>query len=120
MTDTEQAARMKRLGITQEFLAEYVGLSQSEVSKVVSGVRAPGKSHRKIANALQELEAVAVFFAPMKPAFEDADAVKEWLHSPALPNLFKLLTSVPRSQQKKDDLQQVHSQWLEFLQSEKP
>ena len=83
---------MESLGVTQEFLARYVGLSQSEVSKLVSGVRPQGEGHRKINDALQELESVAEFFKPMKPMFDDADAVKKWLSSPSLPNLFSLLT----------------------------
>jgi transcriptional regulator with XRE-family HTH domain len=103
-TEQDFAARMECLGVTQEFLARYVGLSQSEVSKLISGVRPQGEGHRKINDALQELEAIAACFAPMKPAFENADAVREWLRSPTLPNLFKLLTDA--------QLQYLDAAWL--------
>jgi transcriptional regulator with XRE-family HTH domain len=94
------AARLARLGITQEFLATYIGLSQSEVSKIVSGVRPQGKGHQKINEALLELENLARFFAPMKIAFDQADSVKEWLRSPSLPNLFALLSDAQLAQLK--------------------
>jgi transcriptional regulator with XRE-family HTH domain len=84
-------ARMERLCISQEFLAQYVGLSQSEVSKLISGVRPQGEGHRKINDALKELEGIALYFLPMKPLFDDADAVKKWRDSPRLPNLFSLI-----------------------------
>jgi|SRR5208282_1393043 len=87
------AARMESLGVTQEFLARYVGLSQPEVSKLVSGIRPQGEGHRKINDALRELENVAECFKPMKPLFDNVDAVKNWLASPNLPNLFALLSS---------------------------
>jgi transcriptional regulator with XRE-family HTH domain len=109
-TEQDFAARMDKLGVTQSFLAQYVGLSQSEVSKIVGGIR-PQDSQRtkQIDEALQELEGVAVFFAPMKPAFEDADAVKAWLRSPVLPNLFKLLTDAQLLQLNASELTAVNA-----------
>src|SRR5580692_4465338 len=68
------AARIEALGISQEFLAQYVGLSQSEISKLISGVRPQGEGHRKINDALRDLENVVECFRPMKPLFDDADA----------------------------------------------
>jgi transcriptional regulator with XRE-family HTH domain len=86
------AARMSRLGITQEFLARYVGLSQSEISKILSGVRSQSFCAPQINDALRELEDVAECFHPMKPLFDDPDAVKQWISSPSLPRLFSLLS----------------------------
>jgi transcriptional regulator with XRE-family HTH domain len=76
---TEQyfAERMERLGLTQCFLAEYVGLSQGAISKAVNGLT--DSQRTKINDALRELEGIAKFFKPMKPAFDDGDAVKAWL-----------------------------------------
>lgn len=107
-TTTEQdfAARMENLGVTQSFLAEYVGLSQSAISKAVNELT--DSQRTKISDALRELESVASFFAPMKPLFEDADAVKQWLRSPVLPNLFKLLTDAQLLQLKASELTVVN------------
>lgn len=103
------AARIDRLGATQEFVGRFVGLSQSEVSRLVSGVRLPGDGHRKLDAGLRELENVAEFFLPMKPMFDDPDAVKEWLRSPSLPNLFKLLTDAQLAQLKTSELTAVNA-----------
>lgn len=84
------AARMERLGLTQTFLAEYTGLSQSAISKTVNELT--DSQRTRINEALRELENVAEFFRPMKPLFDDAGAVKRWLASPSLPNLFALLS----------------------------
>jgi transcriptional regulator with XRE-family HTH domain len=108
-TEQDFAVRMENLGVTQEFLARYVGLSQSEVSKLVSGVRPQGEGHRKINDALQELENVVEFFKPMKPLFDDADAVKEWLRSPSLPNLFALLSHAQLLQLNASELTAVNA-----------
>jgi predicted transcriptional regulator len=110
------AARIENLGVTQEFLATYVGLSQSEVSKLVSGVRPQGESHRKIDEALRELENLARFFSPMKIAFDEADVVKAWIHNPSLPNLFKLLSDAQLAQLKPSELTAANEM---FAKSEK-
>jgi transcriptional regulator with XRE-family HTH domain len=89
---SDLVARMDRLGVTQEFLARYVGLSQPEVSKLVSGVRPQGEGHRKIADALRELEGISAIFAPLQPQFKSVSDVKSFLQNPRLPNLFALLT----------------------------
>jgi transcriptional regulator with XRE-family HTH domain len=107
------AARIEALGISQEFLAQYVGLSQSEISKLISGVRPQGEGHRKINDALRDLENVVECFRPMKPLFDDADAVKEWLCSPSLPNLFKLLTDAQLKQLSAQELTTVNAMYAE-------
>ena len=89
---SDLVARMDRLSVTQEFLARYVGLSQPEVSKLISGVRPQGEGHRKIADALRELEGISAIFAPLQPQFKSVSDVKSFLQNPRLPNLFALLT----------------------------
>jgi hypothetical protein len=89
---SDLVARMSRLGVNQEFMAQYVGLSQSEVSKLVSGVRPQGEGHRKIADALRELEGISAIFFPLQPQFKSVPAVKEFLRNPRLPAIFELLT----------------------------
>jgi transcriptional regulator with XRE-family HTH domain len=131
------AARMKAIGVTQEFLADYIGVSQSEISKRVCGIRPQGEGHREIDRALRELESVAVCFYPMKLLFDNVPAVKEWLVRPALPILFKMLTDAQLSQVAPECLtslniisreserlgeeieisqEQTQTLWLEFLQ----
>lgn len=112
-TEQDFAARMESLGVTQEFLARYVGLSQSEVSKLVSGVRPQGEGHRKISDALRELETVAECFKPMKPLFDDADAVKNWLSSPNLPNLFALLSPAQLLKATSQELTSLNASYTE-------
>jgi hypothetical protein len=107
------AARMERLGVVQQFLADYTGLSQSEVSKIVGGIRSQGEGHRKINDALHELEQVAAVFSPMKPAFEDANAVKAWRIRPDLPNLFRLLTDAQLQQLNASELTVVNARFAE-------
>jgi transcriptional regulator with XRE-family HTH domain len=131
------AARMKTIGVTQEFLADYIGVSQSEISKRVCGIRPQGEGHREIDRALQDLEGIAACFSPLKPLFDDVAAVKEWLVRPALPILFRLLSDVQLPQinasvltslnamsrenerlEAEIELSQEETQslWLEFLQ----
>jgi transcriptional regulator with XRE-family HTH domain len=109
ITGQDFAARMDRLGVTQNFLSLYVGLSQSEISKIVGGIRPQGESHRKISDALRELEVAATYFYPMKPSFEDVNAVKAWLRSPALPNLFNLLTNAQLARLNASELTAVNA-----------
>jgi transcriptional regulator with XRE-family HTH domain len=112
-TEQDFAARMESLAVTQEFLARYVGLSQSEVSKLVSGVRPQGEGHRKINDALRDLESVVECFRPMKPLFDDADAVKEWLRCPSLPTLFKLLSDAQLKQLNAQELTSLNAIYAE-------
>jgi hypothetical protein len=110
-TEQDFAARMERLGITQKFLGEYVGLTQSTISKTVN--ESTDGQRTKINEALRELEGVAAFFAPMKPLFDDVGAVKAWLRSPGLPNLFKLLSHTQLLQLKASALTTVNAMSLE-------
>jgi predicted transcriptional regulator len=106
-TEQDFAARMEKIGVTQSFLAGYVGLSQSAISKAVNELT--DSQRTRINEALRELEEMSAFFAPMKPLFGDAAAVKEWLRSPALPNLFKLLTDAQLMQLNTQELTQLNA-----------
>jgi transcriptional regulator with XRE-family HTH domain len=105
------AARMKQLGVTQEFLAAYTGLSQSAISKAVNELT--DNQRTKIHNAIQELETVAECFKPMKPLFDDVDAVKKWLSSPNLPNLFALLSPAQLLKATSQELTSLNASYTE-------
>jgi len=96
-TTTEQdfAARMEKLGVTQSFLAEYVGLSQSAISKAVNELT--DSQRTKISDALLELEEISALFYPQKLWFQDAKATREWIDSPRLPRLFSVILAAQKN-----------------------
>ena len=110
-------ARLERLGINQRFFSELCGISQTEFSRYMSGDKPLGGGQtEKFYQTLSTLEELATLFHPMQVRFKDAATVKEWLHSPTLPNLFALLTEAQkRAQQADEDSKHIRQQWLEFL-----
>jgi transcriptional regulator with XRE-family HTH domain len=110
--------RMERLGVTQEFLGEFTGLSQSAISKAVNELTDSQRS--KINAALRELEEISALFYPQKLWFEDAKATREWINSPQLPCLFAVFSARIAAPSLDESWQEsVRRDWLDFLEASK-
>jgi hypothetical protein len=109
--------RMERLGVTQEFLGAFTGLSQSAISKAVNELT--DSQRTKINAALRELEEISALFYPQKLWFEDAKATREWINSPQLPRLFAVFSvRIPTPERPDESWQEsVQREWLEFLEA---
>jgi predicted transcriptional regulator len=69
-------ARCETIGISQNFLAQYVGISKSDLSKALSKGLG-GELSQKLDRALVELESLAGFFQIVPLSFDDPDQIRE-------------------------------------------
>jgi len=63
----ELRARMAALEVGQAFVAEYSGFSQSEMSKILAGIRIPDSDRvAQIESTLNDLEGIVNMLRPVK------------------------------------------------------
>jgi predicted transcriptional regulator len=79
-------ARMTALNVGQSFVAEYSGFSQSEMSKILAGIRTPDSARvKQIEATLSDLEGLAKMMRPAKIVWDLPSVtilVKELLKKP--------------------------------------
>jgi hypothetical protein len=89
----EVTRRLDTLRASQNFLADYVGISSGRLSMCLRGHRPlDSELTRKIRTALAELEELVQLFRPLSLNFHDAAAVKSVIHGAmSLPRLFAVI-----------------------------
>jgi hypothetical protein len=76
--------RCERLGVSQNFLASYIGISKSELSRCLNGRGMGGERTEQLNKALSELENLVELFQPMPLRFDDAGQIRDLVRASGL------------------------------------
>jgi hypothetical protein len=98
-------ARLEKIGMSQGVFAKLCGTNKAEFSRMLNGLKPmSGSQTAEFYRMLDAVEEMVKLFSPLKPSLDEADAIREWLRSPSLPNLFALLSDAQLAQLKPSEL----------------
>jgi hypothetical protein len=103
-------ARLEKLGMSQRFFSELCEVSQTDLSRMLSGTKPmSGEQTKAFYGKLKSLEELKDMLEPLSFAWTSPATVNDWLTNPRFPALFALLSSTRLRQLTTEDMARLNA-----------